>query len=355
MKKIFAIVLAMAMLVTLAVGCTTTPAVAKLKIGMVTDSGTIDDKSFNQGTWEGAKKAADQLGLESKYLKPVGQTEADYLKEIQNLYDAGYKLIVCPGFKFATAIGKAQTKYPDAKFIFIDGQPDVGGVPTVGSNVVSIFFTEHESGFIAGVATAVELKEGPVGFIGGMEIPPVQKFNWGFQQGIKYANDNYGTKVTMDKQNFVYQGTFDNSAAGGQLAATMFDRGVKAIFCAAGGVGGGAILEAKDRALKGEKVWIIGVDGDQYKDGIYEGTKSIILTSAMKKVDVATYDEIIANNAGTFPGGKTLTFDVSNNGVGIPVDNPNLSAATIAKTVEVTAKIKDKTIVVSDKQGKLLK
>ncbi|HBE80206.1 MAG TPA: BMP family ABC transporter substrate-binding protein, partial [Firmicutes bacterium] len=94
-----------------------------LKVGMVTDSGTIDDKSFNQGTWEGVVKAGKVLKLDTKYLKPGGTTEADYLKEIGNLVDAGYNMVVCPGFKFETAIFQAQDKYKDAKFVLIDGAP----------------------------------------------------------------------------------------------------------------------------------------------------------------------------------------------------------------------------------------
>ena len=95
---------------------------AKIKVGMVTDSGTIDDKSFNQGTWEGIEKAQKDFNLdEPKYLKPTGETKADYLKEIGNLYDAGYRLIAAPGFKFETAIFDAQDKYKDAKFVIIDG------------------------------------------------------------------------------------------------------------------------------------------------------------------------------------------------------------------------------------------
>src|SRR5690606_16455870 len=131
-----------------------------------TDAGTIDDKSFNQGTWEGVLQAGEELGLETKYLKPAGTTEADYLTEIGNLYDAGIKFIVCPGFKFETAIFQAQDKYPDAKFVFIDCNPlAVDFVPVVKENTVSIFFAEHESGFIAGVATALQLKEGELGYI----------------------------------------------------------------------------------------------------------------------------------------------------------------------------------------------
>ncbi|QHT59485.1 BMP family ABC transporter substrate-binding protein [Paenibacillus lycopersici] len=327
------------------------------KAGMVTDSGTIDDKSFNQGTWEGLERAKKELGISDKYLKPSGTTEADYLKEIGNLYDAGYKLIVVPGFKFETAIYAAQDKYKDAHFVLIDGSPHsaTDQTPKLADNTVSIYFAEHESGFIAGVATAVQLKEGEAGFIGGMEIPPVQKYNWGFQQGVKYANDNLGTKITIKKENVVYQGSFDNSAAGGQLAAQMFDRGVNVIFAAAGGVGVGAINEAKTRVQAGKPVWIIGVDGDQYKDGVYSGDKSVILTSAMKKVSEASFDMAKALQENNFPGGQTLTLDISNDGVGIPETNPNLADETVTKVNEVIAKLKSGEVKVAAEKGDLIK
>lgn len=337
-------------------GTGTTDKKDALKVGMVTDAGTIDDKSFNQGTWEGILMASDELGVDEKYLKPAGTTEADYLKEIGNLYDAGYKFIVTPGFKFETAIFQAQTKYEDANFVLIDGNPHSGdGNPVVGDNTVSIFFAEHQAGFVAGIATALELKDGEVGFIGGMEIPPVQKFNWGFQQAIAYANENLGTNISIKEENVVYQGSFDNLAAGQQLAAQMFDKGVKAIFAAAGGVGVGAINEAKTRVQSGEEVWMVGVDVDQYADGIYEGDKSVILTSAMKKIDQSTFDMIKRFQDGDFPGGETLTYDATNDGVGIPAENPNLSEETISKVNEVYEKLKAGEIEVSGEQGDLFK
>jgi basic membrane protein A and related proteins len=384
-KRIITMFLAVSMVVTLLVGCgsssnsnsesstpsiesstpaesttpvaTTAPSV-KLKVGMVTDAGTIDDKSFNQGTWEGVQKAGTEFGFETKYLKPSGTTEADYLKEIGNLYDAGYKFIICPGYKFQTAIFKAQDKYPEGKFVLIDSNPQSGKegeAPVVKPNTVSIFFAEHESGFVAGVATALQLKEGELGFIGGMEIPPVQKFNWGFQQGINYANTNLGTKVSMKAENVIYQGTFNETAAGQQLAAQMFNKGVKAIFTAAGGVGVGAIKEAKDRASAGKVAWIVGVDVDQFADGVYDGTKSIIITSAMKKIDQAAYDMIKAEKDGTFPGGQTLTYEAKNNGVGIPEQNPNLSEDVSAKAAEVLKKIQSGEIKVAAEKGDLIK
>lgn len=360
-KRAIALALS-ALMITGLVGCgnSSESGEAKLNVGMVTDAGTIDDKSFNQGTWEGILQAKDDLGVNENYLKPTGTTEAEYMKEITNLYDAGYKFIVTPGYKFETAVYNAQEKYQDAKFVLIDGAPNNGKngdekVEKVGDNTVSIFFAEQESGFLAGVAAALELKEGEFGFIGGMEIPSVQKFNWGYQQGIKYANENLGTKISIKSENVIYQGSFDNVAAGQQLAGTMYDNGVKAIFVAGGSLGVGVIKEAKDRVLKGEEAWVIGVDVDQYDDGIYEGNKSVVLTSAVKKISNATYDIIKDELDGNFPGGQTLRFDVKNDGVGIPEENPNLSEDTITKVKEVYEKIKNGEIVVSSEKGDLIK
>jgi basic membrane protein A len=365
MKKIVMVLAILAMMFSLLIACGNNNKVnndkagsADFKVGMVTDSGTIDDKSFNQGTWEGVLRASKDLKLDNKYLKPTGTTPADYIKEIGNLYDAGYKFIVAPGFKFETAIFEAQDKYPEAKFVLIDGAPHADGdtKAVVKDNTVSIFYAEHESGFLAGVATALQIKEGEVGFIGGMEIPPVKKYNWGFQQGVAYANENLDTKISMKAENVIYQGSFDNVAAGSQLAAQMYDSGVKAIFAAAGGVGVGAINEAKTRVAGGAEVWIIGVDVDQYADGLDEAKKSsIILTSAMKKIDQSAYDMIEAETKGKFPGGQTLIFDSKNDGVGIPAENPNLSEDTIKKVDEVFGKIKSGDIKVAAEQGNLLK
>ena len=360
-KKALALILS-AFITTGLVGCGNSSGAveSKLKVGMSTDAGTIDDKSFNQGAWEGILKAESELGIESNYLKPVGTTEADYMKEIGNLYDTGYKFIVSPGFKFETAICNAQDKYKDAKFVIIDGSPNNGKsgderVENVAGNSVAIFFAEEQGGFLAGVAAAVQLKEGDLGFIGGMEIPSVQRFNWGFQQGVTYANENLGTNMSLKAENIVYQGTFDNVSAGQQLAATMYDNGVKAIFTAAGGVGVGAINEAKARAKASKEAWIIGVDVDQYEDGIYEDNKSIILTSALKKIDNATFDIIKSELDGTFPGGQTLTFDVKNDGIGLPNENPNLSEDTMKFVEEVINKIKTGEIEVKSEQGNLIK
>ena len=352
MKKKFLALALSALMVTGLVGCGSNSdsgnsSETTLKVGMVTDSGTIDDKSFNQGTWDGIKKAEKELGVEKNYMQPSGETEANYLTEIQNLYDAGFKFIVTPGYKFETAIYKAQEQYKDAKFVILDGAPHNGDSNyVVAENTVAIYFAEEQSGFAAGIAAAVELKDGELGFIGGLEIPSVKKFDYGFQQGVAYANENYGTNVSLKTENIVYSGSFVDTALGQQLAAQMYDRGVKAIFAAAGGVGTGVITEAKSRVVNGEEAWVIGVDSDQYADGIYEGNKSVVLTSAIKKIDEATYQMIENQLNDKFPGGETLRFDASNDGVGIPAENPNLSEDTVTKVNEVLEAIKNGDIVV---------
>lgn len=327
-----------------------------LKVGMVTDAGTIDDRSFNQGSWEGIKATVKN----SKYLRPSGVTDADYLESINNLYDADYRFIVTPGFKFERAVEVAQEKYPDSKFVILDGAPvNEAGEYVVGDNTVSIYFAEEQSGFLAGVAAAVELKESEFGFVGGMPIPAVQRFNWGFQQGVNYANANFNTNISIKEENVVYQGNFDDKAGGQQIAAQMYDRGVKVIFTAAGGTGIGVITEAKSRATSGDtSVFVIGVDVDQYADGIYdEATNaSVILTSAMKYIDQAAHDMIVAENSGEFPGGQTLIYDAANSGIGIPAENPNLSAETLETVNSVYSKIQSGEITIANtNDGSLIK
>ena len=344
-KKVMALVL-LALMVTGLVGCgsdnnASKSEEGKLKVGMVTDTGTIDDKSFNQGTWEGIKEAEKSFGLETTFMQPNGESESSYLTEIQNLYDSGYKFIVTPGYKFETAIYKAQSQYEDTKFVLIDGEPNDGNDNyLVADNTVAVYFAEEQSGFIAGVASAVQLQDGDFGFIGGMEIPSVKKFNYGFQQGVAYANEHYGTNVSLKAENIVYSGSFSDTALGQQLSAQMYDNGVKAIFTAAAGVNIGVITEAKTRVANGQEAWVIGVDSDQYDDGIYEGNKSVVLTSAIKKIDEAAYQIIEDEINGEFPGGQVLRFDAKNDAVGIPSENPNLSDDTIAKVNEVIDAIK---------------
>lgn len=325
-----------------------------VKVGMVTDSGTIDDKSFNQGTWEGiVKYAQDNAGvIEEKYLQPSGEQHTDYLNAMNDLIDTGHTIIVTPGFKFETAVNEAATNNPDVSFILIDGQTHNGdGNFVKHDNTVCVFFNEHEAGFLAGVAAALSTKTNKLGFIGGMEIPPVQKFGWGYQAGVAYANKTYGTQAEI--VDYIYQGTFDDVAGGQTLAAGMYDKGVDIIFHAAGGVGVGVFNEAKERAEKGQEVYVIGVDVDQYEAGKISSGKSVTLTSAVKGVDTAAYNYIDAKLNGTFPGGEVVTLGLKDNAVGLPKENPNLSEDTIKKVEETVQQVLDGKLTIPATQEEL--
>lgn len=349
-KRIFSMLTTLALVTTLFAGCAkaeapktntdtskSAPAAVKTKVGMVTDSGTIDDKSFNQGTWEGIQKyQKDKNTIDTKYLKPAGEQETDYTNAINDLVDTGYKIIVTPGYKFETAVNKAATDHKDATFVLIDGQTHTADKPNdfvKHDNVVCVFFNEHEAGFLAGVAAALQTKSGKLGFIGGMEIPPVQRYGWGYKAGVAYAVKNLGAKAEVT--DYIYQGTFNDVAGGKTLAAGMYNKGIDIIFHAAGGVGAGVFTEAKERAEKGQNVFVVGVDVDQYEDGKISNGKSVTLTSAMKRVDTAAYDNIDAKLNNKFPGGKILTISLKDNGVDLPAKNPNLSDDTNKKIAQV--------------------
>lgn len=330
-----------------------------VKIGMITDSGTIDDKSFNQGTWEGIEKYNnDNPDSEIQYLQPNGETTQDYLEAIDNLALTGTEVIVLPGFKFEEALGKAQEQYPDITFVAIDTEPLVGyddnGVPMyeVKENVISIFFAEQQASFLTGVASALETKTNKVAFLGGMEVPAVQKLGWGFVAGVAYANANLGTNVEV--VDYIYQGTFTDLDAGKSISAGMYDKGADIILVAAGAVGVGAIGESKTRVESGEDVHIVGVDVDQYDEGLLTNGQSTILTSAMKYLGEAAYNQIESYVNGEFEGGQTILMDINSNGVGLPQTNPNLSDETTKTINEVVESVKEGEINVPATEEELM-
>lgn len=366
MKKILSIVLVLCLMLTLVAGCgekapTNTSAPAQqegsseaagestLKVGMVCSAKTIDDKSFNQATWAGIQRAADEFGIETKYLIAADQSAAGFLQEIANLYDAGFRMIVTPGFVFSKAIFDAQKIYPDCKFVILDSAPQDDGAasPEIAQNTAAIDYAAQESGFVAGFACALQLKEGEFGALFGQEIPPTKLFKTGFQQGVIYANQNHGTKIKMAEENFVWSGSFSDAALGQQITAQLFNQGLNLVYCACGTTALGGFNEAKARAEKGEKVWVVGCDVDMYEDGLTESGASVTMTSTMKNLANSTYDMIKAEINGEFVGGKQIIFDAKNGGVGIPENNPNLSPEVQAEADAVLEKIRLGEIVVS--------
>lgn len=339
MRKKFSILTTLMLVLTLALtGCTSSTTDSEgIKVGFVTDVGGIDDGSFNQSTWEGIKRfIADNSTSESSFLQSTD--ESQYVPNLTALSDEDNDLIVAAGYAFDASLAEVAKSHTDQKFLVIDTVIDA-------PNVVSAVFAAEQGSFLVGVAAALKAQEmgaTKVGFLGGVDMELIQAFEAGYVQGVKYVDPN----MTVEVQ---YAGAFDKADVGKAIATKMYDEGITIIYHAAGGTGAGAIAEAKARATQGKEVYVIGVDRDQYADGYYDDaeTKSVILTSMLKRVDNVAYDVAKSVLDGTFEGGKTLSYSLKDDGVGIPDENPNLSDEIVAKVNEAAAKIKSEEVVVS--------
>jgi basic membrane protein A len=320
-----------------------------IRVGLVTDIGGIDDKSFNQGTWEGikqfGKEAGGKEGKDFKYLQSTA--EADYVPNLSTFADEKLDLIVAPGFLFTNAMIEVASRYPQQKFLLIDAlAKDKTG--KLLPNVANAVFAEHEGSFLVGVVAGLKAKaekQATVGFVGGMQFPLIEKFQAGFEQGVKAVFPD--CKILVD-----YAGEFGNPGKGQALAAKQYGAGAYIIFHAAGGTGNGVIKEAKERTQRGDVRWAIGVDKDQFSDGAYGGGKSAVLTSMMKRVDVAAHDVAGMTRDGKFPGGQVLTFALKNKGVGLPAKNPNIPADILSQVAGFEAQIASGAILVSEVPAK---
>jgi basic membrane protein A len=314
MKKIVALLLAVVLTASLA-ACTTDPNAAgganadtgTYELALITDVGTIDDKSFNQGAWEGLVAYAEENGISHQYYKPAEQSDDAYLTSIDLAVEGGAKLIVTPGFLFEAPIFIAQDRYPDVHFVLIDGVPHSADYSEyrTNDNAVGVLYAEEEAGFLAGYAA---VKEGAtkLGFIGGMAVPAVIRFGYGFVQGADYAAVELGVdEVTV---NYNYTGDFIASPETQAKAAAWYNSGIETIFACGGGLGN-SVMAAADQAGTN----VIGVDIDQ------SGEADSVITSAVKGLSASVYDCIAAYYNSEFPGGQTLVFDAANDGVGLPM------------------------------------
>ncbi len=297
------------------------------RVGFVTDTGGIDDRSFNQGTWEGIVKYADEKSWEegTHYNYIQSDEESQYIPNLSAFGDDAYNVVIAAGFLFEDAMKAVAPQYPDTDFTIID-------MVVLQPNVASVVFAEEQGSFLVGVAAAKATKNNKVGFVGGMDFDLIRKFHAGFVAGVHSVDKSI---EVVDQ----YAGDFSNPGVGQQIAATMYESGVDVIYHAAGGTGNGVINEAKNRADNGEEVWVIGVDKDQYEDGKLADGSSVVLTSMMKRVDVAAYNMIEAGQKGEFPGGEITAFTLAENGVGIPEENPNLSEEVIKEIEAYKEKI----------------
>lgn len=337
LKKVVALLMALTMVLSLGItGCAKKEdsKTKAITVGLVTDVGGIDDKSFNQSTWEGIERFAADTKSDTKYLQ--SETDSDYIPNLSTFSDEELDVIIAPGFLFFDSLTEVSGNFPDQKYLLIDS------VVADRPNVASAVFAAEQGSFLVGVAAALKAEEAgkdTVGFIGGMDFDLIQNFEAGFEAGVLAVNPDM--KILIE-----YAGSFADAQKGQTLAAKLYDEGAYVIYHAAGGTGNGLIKEAKDRRSSNQDVWAIGVDKDQYADGIYDDTNSAMLTSMMKRVDVAAYDVCEQTLAGKFPGGQTLVYTLENGGVGIPEKNPNLSDAQIAKIAEFEGKVVKKEITV---------
>ncbi len=307
------------------------PAAEAIAVALVTDTGGIDDKSFNQSAWEGIQRFYEENGFDVEMADYMQSgAEADYVPNLSAYADESKDLIVATGFLFKGAMAEVAANYPDQKFLLIDATLD-----EPQDNVVSGMFAENEGSYLVGVVSALKAKEAgkdKVGFLGGMDIPVIQNFEAGFEAGVAAVDPEM--EVVIE-----YTGKFDDPGLGQTTASKLYSNGCYVVFHAAGGTGNGLIKEAMDRVKNGEDVWACGVDKDQYADGIYEEEKSVILTSMMKKVDVAAYEASMAVLNDEFKGGEVLLFNLENAGVGLPEENPNLNDEWVQQADEYAQKI----------------
>jgi len=272
----------------------------KVKVGLVTDVGKVNDGTFNEFAYKGMMKAVEEFKLENAFIETLAPT--DYEKNIEQFATEGYDVIITVGFMIGDATVKMAKKYPNIKFAGVD-QFQAETIP----NCAGLIFSEDQSGFLAGCLAGLMTKSNVVGIVCGMEIPPVIKFRKGYENGVKYVNPK--AKVLG-----VYIDSFTAPDRGKEAALSQIAEGADVIFGAGGPTGSGGIMAA---AAQG--VWVIGVDQDEYLTTFGKGSvkgADKLLSSAMKRVDVAVYTAIRNAVIDLWQGGNLL-FEAKNDGVGL--------------------------------------
>ncbi|MGP3982090.1 BMP family lipoprotein [Streptomyces sp. KR80] len=277
----------------------------QLKVGLAYDVGGRGDNSFNDSAARGLDKAKAEFKAEAKELTAKsGETPADREQRLISLAEGGFNPVIGVGFAYKDSIQAVAEKFPEVSFGLVDSVAEA-------KNVDNIVFTEEQGSYLAGVAAALKSKSGEVGFIGGVDLPLIKKFQAGFQQGVKDTDP----KATVQTQ-YLTTGSdlsgFGSPDKGKAAAQGMLDKGVDVIYAAAGGSGAGAIEAVADK--KG--TWAIGVDSDQYQDPALAKFKNSILTSVVKNVDTGVYDLIKSVNDGK-PLTGTHAYSLAKDGVSL--------------------------------------
>ncbi|HKL85404.1 MAG TPA: BMP family ABC transporter substrate-binding protein [Treponemataceae bacterium] len=346
MKKIGLSMMVVLLLLTVFSGCAKKAQETKVDsrptIRLITDATGIDDKSFNAAAWRGildyyGDTWANQAGRGSVYDVVTCQTQDQYIPNLKLASDEGYDLICVTGFTFSDALAEVAPLYPDQKYVIVD-------VDWVSNpNVMQFMFSEHEGSYLVGLVAALKAKEDKIaspkfGFIGGVPGVVITKFEMGYIQGIKsvfpdaeivdyYAND-WGKPELAKAQ-----------------AKNWYDSGVYAIYSAAGGTGNGTIAQAKEYRSQGKNVWAIGVDSDQYEEGIFTDGKSAVLTSMLKRVESATLYALKAVETKTFTP-SIIVLDMKSDGVDFSERNSELGSDIISRVNTVKKEIMAGDIVI---------
>ena len=345
-KRVFAVGAIALASVTVLAGCRSHGSAAAgkaktdLKVAVITDTGGINDRSFNQSAWEGL----EAWGKENNLTKGKGfnyyqsNSASDYTQNFNQAQSAGYKLQIGVGFSLEQAIESAAKNNPKSDYLIVDSGPTK---PI--KNVASALFADNEGAYLAGVAAAKASKTGKIGFIGGMQSAVITRFQVGYEAGAKSVNPN----IKVDVQ---YAQSFEDAGKGKTIAHAMYGAGEDVVYQCAGGVGTGAFNEARaqnESRTAANKVWLIGVDQDQKYLGNYtskDGKKSnFVLVSTIKEVGKVVRDIADKTKANKFPGGTTTTYDLKDGGVDLGLDNvtPQIkSAVAAAKADIISGKIK---------------
>ena len=341
MKKLTALLVASVMAIQFLTGCGgENIGKGAYEIALVTDKGNIDDKSFNQGAWEGVEAYGKANGMEPHYYKPEEASDEGYLKAIQLAVDGGAKVVVCPGYLFEVAVYNAQIMFPDVKFILLDGEPHTAdGQYKTESNVACIKYAEEEAGFLAGYAALIEAVtdgKATLGFEGGMAVPAVVAFGYGYLQGIESAATELGLEDGAVKVFYHYTGDFAETDANKAIAKGMFESGATIVFGCGGSIGKSVFSAASEANGKS-----IGVDVDQ------KGDSETVITSAMKGLGASVQAVLKSYYAGTFEvdyGGRTTYFAAQNDGVSLSDDYERLEKFTKEQYNSIYTKLVDGTI-----------
>ncbi|NCB41800.1 MAG: BMP family ABC transporter substrate-binding protein [Clostridia bacterium] len=307
MKKIISILLVLAMVFAMA-GCGGGEELdgSAIKIVMITDTGGLGDESFNDLAYAGVLQAAEEFGITYSVLESA--TADDYAPNIAAAVEEGADLVICVGFLLGSVVAESAAQYPDQNFVIIDNVVE----PV---NVAGLTFSEQEGSFLVGLVAGIMTETGKVGYIGGMQFPTIEKFQYGYQAGVKAANPEAEVFVA-------YTQSFDDSAAGKENALAQYNQGADIIYHAAGGCGIGLIQAAQEQGF-----WAIGVDQDQSSLA-----PESVLCSMAKKVDVAVYGAIKSVVEGTFTG-EDINYALDVAGVDIS-DNAGNVPADVMETVE---------------------